>query len=268
MLDVLMANAWPPAVVEIHGSWRYRWAHGVTRRANSVLALGDEVPTGDLIKEAASLYRARGAPTLIQVSTASTPPGVARTLLSRGFRPTARTLVERAITEAVVAGIRARPYDVEFSERPTDEWFDAYWSVERGRDRSDGDRSVCRRVLLAPDVPTVFAAARHGDEVVGVGQIVIEAGWGGVQCMATTPMHRRQGVARAVLDGLAEVALGLGARRMYLAVMPDNAAAIRLYRRCGFGPSHEYSYFAGPSDLPVVHSRPSGHGLTRSRRPS
>ncbi len=247
VLDVLMANAWPPAVVEIHGGWRYRWTHGVTRRANSVLALGDEEPPGDLVDDAIAFYRARGAPTLIQVSTASTSPDLAPSLLARGFRPTARTLVERAITDDVVAGIRARPYDVELTERPTDEWFDAYWSVERGRDRSDGDRTVCRNVLLAPDVPTMFATARHGDAVVGVGQIVIEGGWGGVQCMATTPAHRRQGVARAVLDGLAEEALRHGAARMYLAVMADNAAAIRLYRRCGFGPAHEYCYFTAPT---------------------
>lgn len=98
-------------------------------------------------------------------------------------------------------------------------------------------------MLLVPGLPTVFAAVRDGTEVVGVGQLVLEGAWAGVQCMATTASHRRRGVASAVLNGLAQGAAQRGVPRLYLAVVADNAAARSLYEGAGFVAAHEYSYF-------------------------
>lgn len=243
LLDELMANAWPPVAVERHDGWRFRWSNGVTRRANSALAVGgDDVAA--LLAHAESFYEARGAPPLLQVTTASAPPTLARYLEAGGYRPTARTFVARAVTSDVVSRTDAGSHDVESEDSPTDEWFDAYWSVESTRGRSDADRATCREVLLAPSLPTVFALARDDSDVVGVGQVVIERGWGGVQCMATRTANRRRGVARAVLHALAKAAFQQGARDMYLAVMADNAAGQELYERSGFHRVHEYSYFS------------------------
>ena len=124
-----------------------------------------------------------------------------------------------------------------------DEWFDAYWSIESDRGRSDTDAIVCREYLLAPGRPMAFAAARHGTAVVGVGQIVIQRSWAGVQCMATSPSHRRQGVGEAVLHELGKEALRQRAETMYLAVLGANDAARGLYERAGFTAVHQYSYF-------------------------
>jgi ribosomal protein S18 acetylase RimI-like enzyme len=243
LLDELMANAWPPVVVELRHGWRFRWALGVTRRANSVLAVGSDGDLAELISEAEAFYGGLGAPTLIQVTTASASPNLVPCLEERGYRPTARTFVERAATDDVLDRTRAGSFEIETTEAPTDEWFETYWSVESTRGRADADIRVCRDTLLAPALPTVFGVARRGSEVLGVGQLVIERGWAGVQCMATSPVHRRQGVASAVLHTLAEEALRHGAAHMYLAVMASNIAAMGLYERSGFAPVHEYSYF-------------------------
>jgi ribosomal protein S18 acetylase RimI-like enzyme len=247
VLDELMANAWRPVVVETQGGWRYRWAEGVTRRANSALALRTNAGVGELVARAEAFYTERGAPTLIQVSTASARPDLVTHLEGRGYRSTARTLVEVASTRDVIDRLGPSAFEIEITDVPTDEWFDAYWAVEARRGRGHGDATVCRDVLLAPGLPMAFAAARHGTDVVGVGQLVIERGWGGVQCMATDPGHRGRGVARAVLAGLAADALRRGTGRLYLAVMADNAAAAALYRRAGFRAVHEYSYFSTES---------------------
>jgi ribosomal protein S18 acetylase RimI-like enzyme len=141
----------------------------------------------------------------------------------------------RLVTQCVSAGC----YLLE----PTEEWFDAFWSIESGRGRSDTDAIVCRDSLLAPNLPMAFAAARRGSEVVGVGQIVIERGWAGVQSMATSRAHRRQGVGDAVLRELGNEAFRQRVENMYLAVMSDNSGATGLYERAGFTTVHEYSYF-------------------------
>lgn len=93
LIDELMANAWRPMVVETYGGWRYRWADGVTRRANSALALNSDSSVSDLVDRAEAFYAERGAPAMIQVSTASAPQGLVAHLHARGYRSTARTLV-------------------------------------------------------------------------------------------------------------------------------------------------------------------------------
>lgn len=242
LLDQLMANSWRPVAEETRGGWRYRWAHGVTRRANSALASG-HASIVELVDHAEAFYRQRGAPPLVHVSTASAPRDLAVHLSERGYRSTARTLVQDASTADVVE--RTEPsFGIEVTDMPTEQWFRAYWSVESARGRSEADVDVVRDVLLAPDLPTVFAAVLDGDEVVGVGQSVIERGWAGVQCMATARRHRRRGVASAALNGLARDAAQRGVARLYLAVMADNESARRLYEGAGFAATHEYSYFA------------------------
>jgi GNAT superfamily N-acetyltransferase len=216
-----------------------------------VLALDFGRDTSELIDFAETFYRDRGAPTLIQVSNASAPRDLATQLRTCGYRPSAHTLVQRAPASEVLERTKAT-LEVEITVEPTDEWFDAFWSIESVRGRSDTDASVYRDTLLAPGLPMAFAAARRGSDVVGVGQIVIERGWAGVQCMATSPAHRRQGVGDAVLHGLGNEALRQRAGNMYLAVMSDNDAATVLYERAGFTTVHEYSYFStdsAPTDL-------------------
>lgn len=242
-----MANAWPPQVVERVGSWRYRWAGGVTRRANSVLAVGDAGPIDGLIDRAERFYRERHARPRFQVSCASAPGALAGTLRDRGYRESGRTLVQLADPGDVA---RRAPSAAHLAHRvdahPTGAWFDTYWSVESIRGRGLDDAAVCRDVLLRPDLPAAFVAVLDRSEVVGVGQVVVEDGWAGVQCMATPPPHRRRGVASTVLHALALQAPALGADRMYLAVMADNVGARKVYDRAGFTTAYDYSYFAAP----------------------
>ena len=250
VLDELMANAWRPMVVETYGGWRYRWAGGMTRRANSALAVGTDASLPELVDRAEAFYAARAAPTLIQVSTASAPQGLVAYLHARGYRSTARTLVAASAPRDVLD--RTTPsVPTEVTEAPTDDWFRTYWSVESARGRNRTDMAVCRDFLLRPRLPAAFVAARSGSEVVGVGQIVFERGWGGVQCMATDAAERRQGVARAVLNALAQEALSRGATRLYLAVAASNGGASALYESAGFRPTHEYTYLSDQAGPPL-----------------
>ena len=52
--------------------------------------------------------------------------------------------------------------------------------------------------------------------------------------IATRPEHRRQGLARALMANLHEIAAGQGAIRCFLDVAADNRAAIALYRSLGY----------------------------------
>jgi ribosomal-protein-alanine N-acetyltransferase len=55
-----------------------------------------------------------------------------------------------------------------------------------------------------------------------------------VLTLAVDPAARRQGVARALIEGAAGAALNAGAAALFLEVAADNAPAIQLYETAGF----------------------------------
>jgi ribosomal protein S18 acetylase RimI-like enzyme len=67
-------------------------------------------------------------------------------------------------------------------------------------------------------------------------------GYAAVFSMATRPQYRRRGVAGGVLAELRAWSREKGHGQMYLQVVRDNVAAIRLYERAGFTFGHRYHY--------------------------
>jgi len=254
VVDELLADAWPARLVERVGRWRYRWTDGVTRRANSVLAVGDGA-LDELIARAEDFYQAFNAPTRFQVSAAAAPSTLARLLVERGLEPTARTLVAGAATADVVAATTVGEFpSAELTTSPSDRWLAVYSSVE-ARNASPATLATIRHVLLSPRLETAFASVVR-DGVVGVGQLVIDRSNACVQCMTTRADARSTGVATAVLHHLARLAAAHGASTLWLAVMADNMPARGLYERAGFAISHEYCYYEAPPAAPTTSTTP------------
>lgn len=57
--------------------------------------------------------------------------------------------------------------------------------------------------------------------------------------LAVAPGVRRRGLGAALVEAVAGAAAAGGARRLFLEVAADNAAALALYRRAGFAPVGE-----------------------------
>lgn len=127
---------------------------------------------------------------------------------------------------------------VRLDDRPTRSWFD----VRRSVNGPDTEALSERELLARVDLPSTYASALLGDDVVGVGRAVADTGWAGVFDMATLPSARGKGAARQVLAALADWAGDHGAGRLYLQVERDNAPALRLYERMGFGDVCDYHY--------------------------
>ncbi|MDQ1647248.1 MAG: hypothetical protein QOJ50_3432 [Cryptosporangiaceae bacterium] len=92
------------------------------------------------------------------------------------------------------------------------------------------------------ELPSAYARAMAGDEVVAVGRAVADTGWAGLFGMATIPRARGTGAARTVLAALATWANTQRADRLYLQAARDNTAALRLYARAGFTELAAYHY--------------------------
>lgn len=197
----------------------------------------------ELVGAAEHFYAERGAPARFQVTTASSPLGLARLLEARGYAASARTLVLSAAVATVADRCSPGDGSVLVADRADDAWFATYWHAEADRGTPEA-ATVCRRALLEPASPTAFVSLLDDDETRSVGQLVVQGTWAAVQCMTTTPAGRRRGGARTVLHHLARSAAAAGASWLYLAVMAENAPARALYRGAGFVASHEYCFFS------------------------
>ena len=78
------------------------------------------------------------------------------------------------------------------------------------------------------------------------------AGEAEILTLAVDPSHRRQGLARALLEAAIAMAVSAGAEAMFLEVAADNAAAVGLYQSAGFERvGSRRGYYARPGEAPV-----------------
>ncbi|MBT2471377.1 GNAT family N-acetyltransferase [Streptomyces sp. ISL-66] len=230
------ARAWPPLESEPLGEWTLRAAAGFTRRANSVLPLGDPgIPLGDALARVTSWYAERGLPAYVQAATgaAGTHELLCAELEDRGW---AREVSAEVRTGGLAAladvddRVLTTAGEVRLTRAPDEEWLARYGRVE--------DPEVARRVLTAG--PSVWFAALPGR---AIGRLVVDGRWAGFAAVEVDPEHRRRGLATAVMAALARRALEEGASAAWLQVESDNAAARALYGALGFEVHHGYHHY-------------------------
>ncbi|MGI5274622.1 GNAT family N-acetyltransferase [Nonomuraea sp. CA-218870] len=249
--DLLVHEAWPAWERRALGGWVLRYAGGVTKRANSVLATGPADDLDAAITAAEAFYAERGAPCVFSIGAAASP-GLDRALDARGY-----ALVDPTVVMAgAIRGEPSAPVRVE--PRPWRDWLETWWEVDGGR---AGGLEAAERILTG--VPALYAAVEEGGVPVAVGRGVPQGDTLGIFCVATAPAARRRGLARAVLRALAAAG---GAPGAYLAVTERNAAARALYESEGLEPKGHYHYRAGPAADAGVLTGP-GRPARLRRRP-
>ncbi|MFI5861900.1 GNAT family N-acetyltransferase [Streptomyces sp. NPDC051546] len=229
------ARAWVPLESEPLGEWTLRAAGGFTRRANSVLPLGDPgTPLDDALARVTSWYARRGLPAYVQTSTgaAGTQELLCAELEDRGWIREVSADVQVGglaavgdldVDDSLVAGVR-------LTREPDEDWLSRYGRVK--------DPATARRVLT--EGPSVWFAAVPGQ---AIGRLVVDGRWAGFAAVEVDPEHRRRGLASAVMAALARRALEEGASAAWLQVERDNTAARALYDGMGFGVHHSYHHY-------------------------
>ncbi|GAA2436401.1 GNAT family N-acetyltransferase [Streptomyces glaucus] len=253
------ARAWRPVESERLGEWELRAAveagppggrrTGFTRRANSVLPLGDPgVPLDEALTAVRRWYGERGLPAYVQAATGA--EGTQEVLCAELER---RGWVREVTAELWTGGLaavadRADPAGVVLSRTADAAWLARY--------QREGAGEVALKVLGSG--PSVWFATVPGqDAPAAIGRCVVDGRWAGFAAVEVDPALRRRGLAGAVLAALARRALDEGASAAWLQVETDNAAARALYAGMGFAAHHAYHHYREPEGAGSGPSSPS-----------
>lgn len=245
------ARAQPAEQVQDAEGWWLRHAPGCSWWIGTVLPHGDAGPD-DLLRRvlgAEEFYAGHGSAASFQVCPPACSGDLDTLLARRGYRLNARVSMHTASSSTLLEHLQEQPttgsFRVRLDDLPTRGWFDVWCAVrDHGGDSrtSDAEWNLLGRV----EMPTTYASAFLGDDLVAVGRAVIDRGWAGVFSMATLPRARGRGAAMRVLNALARWAVANDAEHMYLQVEDDNLAALHLYGRTGFSELCTYHYRSAP----------------------
>ncbi|MGX1272168.1 GNAT family N-acetyltransferase [Streptomyces phaeoluteigriseus] len=240
-LAQVCARAWRPVESERLGEWELRAAGGFTRRANSVLPLGDPgLPLDGALEAVRRWYGDRGLPAYVQTATGAegTQELLCAELERRGW--------VREVTAELWIGALAPVADLTEADagavvlaREADEaWLARY--------RRKGIGEVALKVLGSG--PSVWFASvpGEGEAPAAIGRCVVDGRWAGFAAVEVDPEQRRRGLATVVMAALARRALAEGASAAWLQVEADNAGARALYAGMGFGAHHAYHHYRWP----------------------
>ncbi|RST10683.1 GNAT family N-acetyltransferase [Streptomyces sp. WAC05374] len=234
------ARAWQPVESEPLGEWTLRAADGFTRRANSVLPLGDPgMPLDDALARVRAWYEQRGLPPYVQAATGAegTQERLCAALEERGWR--------RDVTAEVRIGALAPVGDLEAgADVRLSRSVDGAWLRRYNRSGTPGPAVL--HVLGSG--PSVWFASVPGAGGVpaAIGRCVVDGRWAGFMAVEVDPAFRRQGLGTAVMAALARRALEEGASAAWLQVESDNGGALALYEGMGFAVHHLYHHFRSP----------------------
>ncbi|MEU5703182.1 GNAT family N-acetyltransferase [Streptomyces aurantiacus] len=268
------ARAWQPVERERLGEWELRAASGFTRRANSVLPLGDPgVPLDEALSLVRQWYAARGLPAYAQTATGAegTQEPLCAELEARGWvREVTAELWIGALAPVAdlpepVPDSDPAPGSVPGSERTValSRQADEGWL---GRYQRKGVSEVALKVLGSG--PSVWFATVPGAEPgvpAAIGRCVVDGRWAGFAAVEVDPALRRQGLATTVMTALARQALAEGASAGWLQVETENAGARALYTRMGFATHHTYHHYREPTP-PAGPVRGAGNCATSPHR--
>ncbi|MFF0556850.1 GNAT family N-acetyltransferase [Streptomyces sp. NPDC004266] len=232
------ARAWQPVESEALGEWTLRASDGFTRRANSVLALGDPgLPVAEALAHARAWYAARKLPAYVQASTGAegTQELLCAALDRHGWRREVSAEV-RIGALAPIGDLDADVSAVRLSRTVDEAWLRRYQRFE--------EASPAVRSVLASG-PSVWFASVVGTEGVpaAIGRCVVDGRWAGFMAVEVAPDRRRLGLATSVMTALARQALDEGASAAWLQVEADNDAGRALYDGMGFAPHHHYHHY-------------------------
>lgn len=228
-LSRITSRGWPAIESVALGEWELRTSGGFTGRASSVAVHGDPgLPLAEALHQVREFYAAHAAPALAQVVVDSAAD---RAFAGAGWVPMSGYYGGAVVQVADLDPAYDADPDARIATTADDDWLIKYGRVD--------DPATARAVL---EGPATVGFVSIGLPSVAIGRVVVTGEWAGIACVEVAPEHRRQGLARRIVDTSLAWAVERGADKAYLQTMRTNEAALALYEPYGFVDHHDYRY--------------------------
>lgn len=235
-LENLSTRTWPPLHIQELGQWQIRISEGATYRANSVLVSGASpfgnpgISIDEAIAKVEKIYEDAQLPPVFHCTQ----------LLHQEF---VDFLLAKGWVEKVGAAFLVRDIDAT-------------------QDISDAINEK-NLVLLNEDAPSPEFLALHNDEplrgimnsyparylslrsdgvTIATARLALADSWAILTRLIVAESHRRQGLAKLVMEAAISVSQAGGADKICLQMDQSNNAAQALYEKMGFRLHHTYSF--------------------------
>jgi ribosomal protein S18 acetylase RimI-like enzyme len=240
-LEELSLTTWPALQQWLYDGWVVRFAHGHTRRANSVNPLYPALQNAAVkLAQCEQWYAERKLPPVFRLNPHTVPANLDRLLDARGYRlaDPSLTLHRRLHSWALPTGLPGSMRSEQLQD-----WL-ALYCLLSGKAIAQQDTHAA--ILQALPSPHLFAALWDGNQAVACAVGVVYARALSIVDVVTSPQHRQRGYGTSLLCQLFAWAQQMGATDAALQVQGDNTAGRALYARLGFQEAYRYWYRVRP----------------------
>lgn len=236
-IEELSLNNWPALSTLLYDGWVLRFAEGFTKRANSINPIHDSTWDVDgKIEQCERIYAANQLPEVYKITPFVRPGNLDGVLANRVYSVVDITSVQTLRLDSLA---EPKPYTVQIDELATDAWIGLFCRMNRMDLRY---KPVMERMLSNIRTPKGFITLFSDGEAVSCGLGVIERGYIGLYDIVTDERYRNRGFAEQMILHLLHWGKANGAGYSYLAVVAENAPALRLYSKLGYSEIYKYWY--------------------------
>ena len=258
-IELAAFHTWLPRFTQERGPWQIRIDSGITKRANSVLVLGDPVNNSEHtlqqeIQDAQKLFSQSGLPLVFMVPT---PLGGRTEEFLRQNNWETNGEILTMIGDADVITPADENFHLEVLDNPSAEWLEL--------ESDQGLRELFTRTPASYISITQQSASRNAflnqengheqdndheqdkNEILARGRIGFDNSWGILTRVFVKESSRGQGLGETIVRAAADIARRRNIRQLALHVDADNVSAIALYSKLGFRKHHVVRFYQNRS---------------------
>lgn len=243
-IDTVASNTWPAESSVSMDNWLLRASRSVTKRANSVLAIGEYPNDPNWLAKIEQFYQELDLPPIFHISDAS-PEGLDEFLQTKGYAIDTPCLMMTADSQQVSDNAQNKikqnisSIQMEWTEAADAQWLDAFIKLEQfPEERRDFYSCLFERM---PDTKG-FLKLKQNDQIIALGTAIVENEWAGFVNVVIHEDHRGKGLGYVLMHALTEWSLEHGATKQYLQVVASNKPAVTLYEKLGYQARYGYHY--------------------------
>lgn len=235
-------SAWPALEEIADGSWMARFAHGYTKRANSIHSLdpADDSDAGGRIDRLAEHYRARGLRPVFRL-TPLAGAAISSALDAKGWDLNEPSQV---LSMALSKRQRLVSAPTKYFEPTDPEWRQLQGAMAAYPPQTSQTLGMILDRLAVPARGVIVYDEAY--QPAGAALAVLAQNIAVFLNVVVDPAKRGQGFGRAVMHAGLNWTSQMGATGAAIQVLADNAPALSLYRSLGFADSYGYHYRRAP----------------------